>query len=65
MKAMSSFDPKTISAMTTDTKKLLETQKGLMQMLTQMRPVLADGKELLNTFTGMFGGGGAVVPGAM
>jgi hypothetical protein len=57
MKAMSSFDPKTISAMTTDTKKLLETQKGLMQMLTQMRPVLADGKELLNTFTGMFGGG--------
>jgi hypothetical protein len=57
MKAMSSFDPKTISAMTSDTKKLLETQKGLMQMLTQMRPVLADGKELLNTFTGMFGGG--------
>lgn len=55
MKAMSSFDPSTISAMTTDTKKLLETQKGLMQMLTQMRPVLADGKELLQTFSGMFG----------
>ena len=59
MKAMSSFDPSTISAMTTDTKKLLETQKGLMSMLNQMRPVLADGKELLQTFSGMFGGIGS------
>ena len=58
MKAMSTLDPSTISSMTTDTKKLLETQKGLMTMLTQMRPVLADGKELLQTFSGMFGGGG-------
>jgi len=56
MKAMSALDPNTISAMTTDTKKLLETQKGLMGMLQQMRPVLADGKELLQTFSGMFGG---------
>jgi hypothetical protein len=57
MQAMSSFDPKTISSMTDDTKKLLETQKSLMSMLNQMRPVLADGRELLNTFSGMFGGG--------
>ena len=57
MKAMSSLDPNTISSMTADTKKLLETQKGLMSMLNQMRPVLADGKELLQTFSGMFGGG--------
>ena len=56
MKAMNSLDPNTISSMTTDTKKLLETQKGLMSMLTQMRPVLADGRELLQTFSGMFGG---------
>jgi len=51
--------------MTTDTKKLLETQKQLMGMLTQMRPVLADGKELLQTFSGMFGnsnGGGSGMP---
>lgn len=62
MKAMNSLDPNTISSMTSDTKKLLETQKGLMNMLTQMRPVLADGKELLQTFSGMFGGmGGAQV----
>lgn len=58
MKAMESFKPEQINAMTTDTKSLLETQKALMGMLTQMRPVLADGKELLQTFSGMFGNSG-------
>jgi hypothetical protein len=58
MKAMESFKPEQINAMTTDTKSLLETQKSLMNMLTQMRPVLADGKELLQTFSGMFGNSG-------
>jgi hypothetical protein len=58
MKAMESFKPEQVNAMTTDTKQLLETQKNLMGMLSQMRPVLADGKELLQTFTSMFGGGG-------
>ena len=58
MKAMESFNPSQINSMTDDTKKLLETQKSLMGMLTQMRPVLADGKELLQTFSGMFGGSG-------
>lgn len=58
MKAMESFKPDQINSMTDDTKKLLETQKSLMNMLTQMRPVLADGKELLQTFSGMFGGQG-------
>jgi hypothetical protein len=56
MKAMGSFDPETTQKMTHDTKQLLETQKSLMNMLTQMRPILADGKELLQTFSGMFGG---------
>ena len=58
MQSMASFDPKAISSMTDDTKKLLETQKSLMSMLNQMRPVLADGRELLSTFSGMFGGNG-------
>lgn len=57
MKAMESFDSDTVTSMTGDTQKLLDTQKQLMGMLTQMRPVLADGKELLQTFSGMFGGG--------
>ena len=56
MKAMSSIDPATTQKMTMDTKQLLETQKSLMNMLTQMRPILSDGKELLQTFGGMFGG---------
>ena len=56
MKAMGSFDPETTQKMTEDTKQLLTTQKSLMDMLTQMRPILADGKELLQTFSGMFGG---------
>ena len=59
MKAMAAFDKDTVSAMTTDTKKLLETQKGLMSMLNEMRPVLKDGKELLETFSGMFGNSSA------
>lgn len=58
MKAMESFKPEQINAMTSDTKQLLETQKSLMNMLNQMRPVLADGKELLQTFSGMFGNSG-------
>jgi hypothetical protein len=56
MKAMGSVDPDTTKKMTKDTKDLLETQKTLMNMMTQMRPILADGKELLQTFGGMFGG---------
>jgi len=59
MKAMKSFDTSTISSMTTDTKQLLETQKSLMGMLNTMRPVLAEGRELLQTFSGMFGGASA------
>jgi hypothetical protein len=58
MKAMEAFKPEQINAMSSDTKQLLETQKSLMGMLNQMRPVLADGKELLQTFSGMFGNGG-------
>jgi hypothetical protein len=55
--AMKSLDPSTVSEMTDGTKQLLETQKNLMGMLKTMTPVLAEGRELLNTFSGMFGGG--------
>ena len=57
LKAMSALKPTQISAMTTDTKKLIETQKGLMSMLQGMRPVLEDGRQLLDTFSNIFGGG--------
>jgi hypothetical protein len=58
LKAMESFKPEQISSMTEDTKKLIETQKNLMGMLSTMRPILQDGKQLLDTFSGMFGNGG-------
>ena len=54
--AMKSLDPSTVSEMTDGTKQLLETQKNLMGMLKTMTPVLAEGRELLNTFSGMFSG---------
>jgi hypothetical protein len=57
-KAMESFDANAVTNMTEDTKDLLKTQKKLMDMLVQMRPVLADGKQLMETFSGMFGAGG-------
>ena len=57
--AMESFDTDAVSNMTADTKDLINTQKKLMDMLVQMRPVLSDGKELLQTFSGMFGGVGS------
>jgi hypothetical protein len=54
--AMKSLDPNTVNEMTSGTKQLLETQQNLMGMLKSMTPVLAEGRELLNTFSGMFGG---------
>ena len=57
MKAMNALKPEQVSAMTADTKKLMETQKGLMSMLQSMRPVLEDGRQLLDTFSGIFGSG--------
>jgi hypothetical protein len=57
---MEAFNPEQMKAMTTDSKKLLETQKNLMEMLQSMQPVLKDGKQLLDTFSGMFGGGGGM-----
>jgi len=58
MKAMESFDTDTVKNMTMDTKSLLATQKQLMEMLSNMGPVLADGKKVLDSFSGMFGSGG-------
>jgi hypothetical protein len=56
LKAMSALNPEQINAMTQDTKELLETQKSLITMFQGMAPILKDGKNLLDTFSGMFGG---------
>lgn len=55
MNALNSLKPDQVKAMTEDTRKLMETQKSLMGMLTTMKPMITDGKQLMETFTEMFG----------
>jgi hypothetical protein len=55
MKAIQGLDPDQINAMTKDTQQLIETQKSLMGMLGSMKPMMNDGKELMETFQQMFG----------
>jgi hypothetical protein len=43
--------------MTEETQKMIETQKNMMTMLQSMRPVLQDGRQLLESFSGIFGAG--------
>jgi hypothetical protein len=55
VKAINSLNPDQIKAMSKDTQQLIETQKSLMGMLGSMKPMLNDGKELMDTFQEMFG----------
>jgi len=57
MNALNALQPDQIKAMTDDTRKLIETQKNLMSMLGTMKPMLQDGKEMMNNFQQMFGNG--------
>ena len=61
-KAMSSLNTDQMAAMTAESKSLMETQRNLMNMLQSMSPVLQDGRRLLDTFSGIFGGLDGVVP---
>ena len=62
MNALDSLKPDQIKTMTDDTRKLMETQKGLMGMLSSMKPMLQDGKDIMSTFNDMFGKGGMQMP---
>ena len=55
VKAINSLNPEQINAMSKDTQQLIDTQKSLMGMLGNMKPMLNDGKELMDTFQQMFG----------
>ena len=55
IKAIQGLNPDQINAMTKDTQQLIETQKSLMGMLGTMKPMMNDGKELMETFQQMFG----------
>jgi hypothetical protein len=56
LNAMQALKPDQIKSLTDDTRQLLDTQKSLMGMLENMKPMLKDGAQLINTFGGMFGG---------
>lgn len=53
--ALKNLKPDQIEAMTADTQNLINTQKNLMGMLQTMKPMLNDGKQLMETFQQMFG----------
>ena len=55
MNALNSLKPDQIKQMTEDSRKLMETQKSLMGMLGTMKPMVQDGKQLIETFHEMFG----------
>jgi len=55
IKAIQGLNPEQINAMSKDTQQLIETQKSLMGMLGTMKPMMQDGKELMETFQQMFG----------
>ena len=55
IQAIKGLNPDQINAMTKDTQQLIETQKSLMGMLGTMKPMLNDGKQLMETFEQMFG----------
>ena len=57
MKAMDMLKPDQVKALSSDSKQLLDTQRGLMDMLKQMQPVLSESRQLMDTFSTMFGGG--------
>ncbi len=55
MNALNALKPDQIQAMSSDTQKLIDTQKSLMSMLSSMKPMLQDGKQMMDTFQQMFG----------
>jgi hypothetical protein len=57
MNAYKSLKPDQIAAMTKDTQDLMQTQKQLMSTLHTLKPLIKDGKEMMNMFQSYFGAG--------
>ena len=55
MNALNSLKPEQLKAMTEDTKQLIDTQKSLMNMLQTFKPMMNEGKQMMDTFQEMFG----------
>ena len=58
MNAYKSLKPEQIAAMTKDTQELMATQKQLMNTLSTLKPLIQDGKQMMEMFQGYFGSGG-------
>jgi hypothetical protein len=56
---LNALKPDEVKRMSEDTQKLIDTQKSLMMMLGTMKPMLSDGKQLIDTFQQMFGPAGS------
>ena len=65
LNALKSLKPDQISAMTQDTKQLIETQKTLMGMVQSFKPMMSEGKEMMDTFQSMFSPTGGSAMGAL
>jgi len=59
MNAYKSLKPDQVAAMTKDTQELMNTQKQLMGTLQTLKPLIQDGKEMMNMFQSYFGSGQA------
>lgn len=57
LNAYKSLKPDQIAAMTKDTQELMQTQKQLMSTLATLKPLIADGKQMMDMFQGYFGSG--------
>jgi hypothetical protein len=57
LNAYKSLKPDQIASLTKDTQELMETQKQLMSTLNTLKPLMQDGKEMMNTFQSYFGSG--------
>jgi hypothetical protein len=64
MNAYKSLKPEQIAAMTKDTQELMATQKQLMNTLSTLKPLIQDGKQMMDMFQGYFGSGGMPALGA-
>lgn len=59
LNAYKALKPDQVAAMTKDTQELMQTQKQLMSTLQTLKPLITDGKEMMDMFQSYFGGGKA------
>jgi hypothetical protein len=61
LNAYKSLKPDQVASMTKDTQDLMQTQKQLMSTLQTLKPLIKDGKEMMEMFQGYFGSGQASI----